>query len=195
MPVRLFRNRPYQGKKMKFYGVCHEHPELSLNEGPGPTIVISDVHIAHVGYLIESIRQKRFFRNYDLVQRDKVQYPERRLQKHFLMRDNVILAGYIMQQNGGQVTEQVRQLCEATVSLYQEYFLGKPGFIGVDSMHYYSHALKILGRGIDCYFDVGAMPAGSGKENAIRFASQEDFLADLNQKAKSCVGELQHEYW
>jgi glycosyltransferase involved in cell wall biosynthesis len=189
MPVRFFRRAPYQGKTMRWFGMIHEHPELGLNEGPGPTIIISDCHLAHVGYLTESIRRARFARNLPMLQRDIEAYPERLLQKHFIMRDNMLLVMYELQQNGGKVTDQIRARAEETIALYRQYFLGKPGYLNVDSLQYYSQAVGVLGRGFEVAFQIAA-----GKDSAnpngtekYRYDTREDFETDIMRRAREVV--------
>ena len=190
MPVRLFRNAPIDGIPMQFYGMIHEHPERGLNKGPGPIIVLADAHIAHVGYLTESVRQKRFWRNYPLLQRDIEKYPERLLQKHFICRDNMLLAGYRLAQGAGQNDAEIVRLCNETVDLYRKYFLGKPGYVNVDSIQYYSQALQLLGIGVDVTFDIAAGRDGHGAKmngSSLRFANQEDLMAEINWRAEQAV--------
>jgi len=48
-PCRIFRNN----KGIRFYGYVHEHPETVINQGPGPTIELSDVErCRHCSYRI-----------------------------------------------------------------------------------------------------------------------------------------------
>lgn len=190
MPVRLFRRAPYQGKSMRWFGMIHEHPELTLNEGPGPIVVVNDVHIAHMGYLVESGRKQRFFRNYPLLQKDIATYPERLLQKHFIMRDNMLLVGYEMSRNGQHRTENTDRLCRETIAIYRERFLGKGAYQNVDSVTYYSQALQILGEGVDVSFDIAAGRDGIGDRmngHTLRFASKDDLLKELQWRAETAV--------
>jgi glycosyltransferase involved in cell wall biosynthesis/SAM-dependent methyltransferase len=201
MPVRLFRRRPLGGKSMRWYGMIHEHPELALNEGPGHTVILSDVHIAHVGYLIESTRRQRFDRNYPLLQRDIVKYPERVLQKHFMCRDNMLLVMYEMQQNGGRVTPEVRRRCEETIDLYRRYFMGKPAYLGTDTLQYYSQACKLLGVGFEATLHVAAGKDGvaidgtNGAPRVYRFASREDFERELLHRAGEAAAPFASAWW
>lgn len=198
MPIRLFRRRPYKdGRQMKFYGAIHEHPELELNGGPGPIMVMADVHLAHVGYLIEGVRLRRFTRNYPLLKLDQERYPKRLLQKHFMMRDSMIMVNEALRSNGGVVDEAIEAKCREVIALHREYFLGKPSFTNSDSVSYYSEALKILGEGFDVVFQVDA-----DKENAVmngashyRFANQEEFMTELNMRAKAKTGQFDSKYW
>lgn len=197
MPVRLFRNRPHDGKHMRFWGMIHEHPELELNEGPGPVIVISDAHIAHVGYLTENVRRKRFARNYPLLQKDMEKYPDRLLQKHFIMRDEILLCQYELAQNGGVVTEEIKKRCRHVIELWRKYFRGQGRYFGVDSLQYYSQALQILGEGIDVAFQVAADKTNAKPNGAMhyRFANEEDFMAELQKRAHDAIAPYTAEHW
>lgn len=197
MPVRLFRRGLCQGKAMRWFGMIHEHPELGINEGPGQTIILSDVHIAHVGYLIESTRRERFSRNYPLLQRDIERYPERLLQKHFVMRDNMLLVMYEIQQNGGRPTEDIRRRCRETVELYRKHFLGRGGYLNTDSIQYYSQALQVLGEGFEAAFQIAA-----GKDQAnpdgvtrVRFATLEDMEKELAWRAREAAAPFADKWW
>ena len=95
-------------------------------------------------------------RNYPLLQKDIEKYPERLLQKHFIMRDHMLLCLYELQQNGGQVTEDIKRRAEETLALYRKYFSGKGHYANVDSLQYYSQAVKILGLGADVAFQLVA---------------------------------------
>lgn len=82
-PVKLFR----RSLGARFFGVVHEHPEVELNEGIGKVMRLPDVRIGHYGYTNEPTRRGRFARNYDLMVRDRKQYPERKLAKFLWLRD------------------------------------------------------------------------------------------------------------
>jgi hypothetical protein len=197
MPVRLFRRESVHGRA-RWFGMIHEHPEIELNKGPGPVIVLGDVNIAHVGYLIESGRQARFWRNKPMLDADILKYPDRLLQKHFICRDNMLLAGYILSMNGGRVDSTIRDLCEQTISIYRAHFLGRPQAVNVDSIIHYSEALQILGQGVDVRFDIAA-----GKDSQIaplsgqvvRYANTDDLIADVTAKAKESIGPFMADHW
>lgn len=193
LPVRLFRNN---GKE-KWVGLIHEHPEIEMNKGPGTTVVVGDVHIAHVGYLIEAGRQRRFQRNFPLLQADQKKYPERILQKHFIMRDLMLLCGYELRRNGGRMTDDLRGYAREVVALYRKYFLGKPHFTNNDPAIYYSEALGLLGEGFDTAFHivadkVDAKPNGSIK---LRFASLEDAKIELTKRLTEAAEPFENVYW
>ena len=193
LPVRLFRNN----KKLRFFGMIHEHPEEELNKGPGRTIVLSDVHIPHVGYLIESGRQDRFNRNWPMLQADIAKYPERLLQKHFIMRDEILLCTYELQQNGGQVTDVIRERAHRVIKIYREHFLGKGHFTNVDPIIYYSQAVTLLGTGFDTLLQVTADKIDA-KPNGVlkaRFASSDDFITEVTRRAKDAARPYESRYW
>lgn len=193
MPVRLFRNNG----KLKFFGMIHEHPEAELNKGPGLTITISDVHIPHVGYLIESGRQIRFHRNLPMLNADIAKYPDRLLQKHFIIRDHMLLCSYELQQNGGVVTEQIKARCEEVIRMYREHFLGKGHFTSVDPLSYYSQAASLLGIGFDTVFQVSADKVDAKPNGALkaRFASTEDFVVEMTRRVKDTARPFESRYW
>lgn len=195
MPVRLYRRAARDGKSMRHYGSIHEHPELSLNEGPGPIVVLSDIHIAHIGYLDEEGRQRRYWRNLPLLQMDIAKNPDRLIQKHFICRDNCLMARYILSANGGQLTEQVRGLCEQTVELYRKHFMGKPGYVNINTLQYYSEALKFLGRGIDVEMNLIAEPPGKLNGGATRFENEEDLRAEIDWRVRDAVTPLMGKYY
>src|SRR3990167_1135395 len=101
LPVRLFRAKPWNdGRRLRWFGKIHEHVEFAVNEGPGMTLILQDPSIAHIGYLTERVRTERFGRNYPLMRKDEIAYPNRLLQKHLLMRDKMIEVNFMIRQTG-----------------------------------------------------------------------------------------------
>lgn len=187
MPVRLFRNPKYTGSGMRFFGMIHEHPETALNEGPGRTIVIRDTCLSHVGYLIETGRRQRFERNYPMLQEDIKKYPERKLQKHFVMRDHMLLVGYELQMNGGMITKEMRDRCWEVIKLWRDNFKGQGHFTNVDPITYYSHAVGVLGIGFDAVVGIETDKVQARPNGAMsaRFADADDFNAVVQSHAKA----------
>lgn len=179
------------------HNCIHEHPELGLNEGPGQTIILADVHIAHVGYLIESGRRRRFERNYPLLQRDMAKYPDRVLQKHFIMRDNMLLCTYDLQQNGGKVTPEIHQRCRQTIELYRKHFLGLGNYLQTDSVQYYSQALQMLGEGFEMAFQLAASKdvAQLNGVTRVRFASLEEAEKEIGFRVRDAAGQVANPSW
>ena len=145
LPVRLFRN--FEGTR--FFGVCHEHPEKSLNEGIGLAMVLEDTWIAHDGYLTENVRRNRFLRNIGLVQRDREKYPTRILGHFLWLRDLIHMCRYTMETNGNAPSPQILAWCREAQTLFEAQYLDKlddpmcPEAIG-----YYSEANRLLGQGV-----------------------------------------------
>lgn len=180
----------------------HEHPELELNAGPGDVLVLPDVHIAHIGYLDESIRKDRFRRNTPLLIADQKRYPERLLQKHFMMRDNMLLVGYELSQSNGRMTSRAKALAEETIELYQKYFLGKQRYASIDSLQYYTQALQVLGQGIDVAFHIATARDGIGdtingavSPTVARFADIDEAKIELNYLLDQKLQPFKVEMW
>jgi hypothetical protein len=195
-PCRIFRKRPHQGRALRFWGTIHEHPEFGINEGFGSSIALPDVHIAHVGYLSAGVRHARVARNWPLLELDRERYPERLLQKHFIMRDNMYLVQHALQQNGGRLDDEIRGRCRETIQVYQEHFLGKTTYVECDSLQYYSDALTILGEGFEAVYQVAAdkLEAKANGARRYRFASAADFQAEL-KRAASGAERFESEWW
>ena len=83
-----------------------------------------------------------------MLNKDVEENPDRLLQKHFLMRDNMLLASYELQQNGGQVTESVIKRCVEVVNLYDKYLKGDKRLAHIDSLQWYTQANEILNQGL-----------------------------------------------
>jgi glycosyltransferase involved in cell wall biosynthesis/2-polyprenyl-3-methyl-5-hydroxy-6-metoxy-1,4-benzoquinol methylase len=186
LPVRLFRRVHHDGVRPRFFGSIHEHPERALNEGPGPVIVLSDVSIGHPGYYHETIRRERFQRNVPLLELDTRRNPKRLLQQHFLARDNVIRANHTLQANGGVMTPEIRGWLEDTVAIFRRHFLGQTTYTGIDTITYYSQALRLLNEGFEVAFDIAmekdGVKFGTGTPKQYRFASVGDLKTELGRE-------------
>tara|TARA_Y100000310_G_scaffold78084_1_gene74718 strand:+ start:8231 stop:11128 length:2898 start_codon:yes stop_codon:yes gene_type:complete len=191
VPTRLFRNRKYEDQDIKFFGMVHEHPETGINKGVGNVIVLTDVHIAHVGYLVESGRKARFYRNYPLMLESDKKYPDRILNKFFLMRDKMILSNYELQRNGGVMTEAVKEQCQEVIDIYREYFSGKGTYMGADAIEYYSEACRMLKIGAEVVVVVNSVPANDPnfrpETKIYRFADLDDLNKELDLKAEQAM--------
>lgn len=81
-PARLIRtDRGY-----KCHGHIHEHFEVPEG-GPGRCILLPDVDIGHPGYVNESVRQGRFFRNFPFLEWEHEEGGDRKLHKFLWFRD------------------------------------------------------------------------------------------------------------
>ena len=195
LPVRLFR----RNGKMRFFGMIHEHPEEGLNEGPGHIVVTSDIHIAHVGYLDEPTRRERFARNTPLMIKDREKYPDRLLQKFFIMRDDVLMARYLAEANGGRLTAEAHGMLQEVKDLYRKHFAGGCKYMGVEPMPYYTEALAMLGEGVEVTFDVSAQRDGIGDQlnggTRMRFATLDEAKVELSNRLEQKIEPLMKEHW
>lgn len=202
LPARLIRNRPIfvrEGlcQKPRFFGLVHEHPEVDMNEGCGRVVMLGEVGIGHVGYIEGNARHGRFLRNRPMLLRDCERYPTRRLQKHLMIRDNTILAGKILQENGGFVDSQVEKLLLEVIELYRTHYIGKPSKPNVDAFPYYSYACRTLNLGFDATIELATAKEGSAElgPTAFRFASQEDFIAEVTGRIKAQTSAYDDPWW
>lgn len=182
MPMRLFRS----DKGIRFFGICHEHPELALNQGVGQGVVLADAWIAHDGYLTEKIRRERFLRNIDLVMRDREAYPERVLGHFLMLRDFLHLCRYRSEQRNGQgMDEQMAGWARSAVALFEEkYLTDVKNPMTPDALSYYSEANRLLGQGkaIKFMFAVENQPP---KEILAQFRTSDharDFMGALTKE-------------
>ena len=187
LPVRLFRRAWLDGKPtgIRFFGVVHEHPEVAINCSVGQSVVLSDVHIAHDGYLTESIRRGRFDRNLVLMFRDRQKYPERMLGRFLMIRDWCHLARYSAQNGAGG---DVGAYLEAAIEAYQKHFLGRTHTFALDGLQYYNEALQALGRGFDV--KVSLMLAGPNGPQQFDYAGRVASKDDLLQMVGKSTEEL-----
>lgn len=194
IPVRLFR----RNSGARFFGMIHEHPEREINQGVGHVVVLTDVHIAHVGYLAESGRKLRFARNLPLLHADREKYPERLLQKVFVMRDNMIQVGYMLTMTRGQLTQQMIDMCHETCQIYRDHFLGKSIQVSTDPSEYYWQAMKILGEGFEVEINLAADKNDAklnGGAKKYRFRDKDEMDKTLLAMAGNAAGRFLDPYW
>ena len=135
-PARLFRNH----KGFSFFGLIHEHPEKGLNGGLGRAVKITDTAIIHQGYLNEDIRRQRFVRNWPLLQRDRVKYPNRPLGQMLWLRDLAHLMRYRLEQN-----QQPADLARRIISFWHDTFAPTASLqLMLEALPYYSEAVQYL---------------------------------------------------
>jgi glycosyltransferase involved in cell wall biosynthesis/SAM-dependent methyltransferase len=197
-PVRLFRRVRHDGKKMQWYGMIHEHPETALNEGPGVVITLGDVWIPHVGYLSERIRRGRFDRNLPLLAKDMEKYPDRLLQKHFIIRDKMMMNMHELQRTGNKITPAIKQRCEEVIEMYRKHFRGKETYSGVNTLQYYSQACDILGLGAAVGFQIAAAREGMPPLNGAkvyRFATMEDLESEMLRLTRETASQYMDTMW
>lgn len=203
-PVRLFRKIGNDGRGIRWFGMIHEHPEKKLNEGPGPTIGLSDVHVAHVGYLKEEIRKARFFRNNPLLGLDVAKYPKRNIQKYFLTRDWMLEVNHILSQTGGVPNDRVKQLCLMVVEVWRKHLRCAPTQYSSDPIEWYNAANDVLaqmgvapGVVVKWGFESskGVLNGGAPPLKMVRFATIEDAEIEIAHRLKESLQPHKQEWW
>lgn len=201
MPCRLFRTRARaeDGKKLRFVGMIHEHPEYGVNEGPGLSIVAGSFKLAHVGYITEGQRQGRFMRNWPLLQMDIARYPDRKLQKLFILREWTTLVRHQVTQSQGRISPEQRAKMEEMVALWRSEFRGKADLISIKALEFYSVAVTLLGRGVAATLSVNASPEGAPPPLAppmsARFDTEEDLRDTLTALGQSVSQSFFSKVW
>jgi glycosyltransferase involved in cell wall biosynthesis/2-polyprenyl-3-methyl-5-hydroxy-6-metoxy-1,4-benzoquinol methylase len=142
LPVRLFRNH----KGIKFFGKVHEHPEKKLNEGVGFALPAANVCISHNSYEDENIRRGRFYRNFDLLVKDRVATPERKLGKFLWVRDLAQMCQFEIEQ-GIPINEEMLERAEQGIKLWKEMLDDNGLRMAIDALPYYSTLCRIKGGG------------------------------------------------
>ena len=208
-PVRLFRRLPdgtapglfpygehswptfHPGLRARFAGVIHEHPGGAplYYEGISPVVVLSDVRIAHNGYLTEAVRRARFVRNWPLMVADRQKYPPRRLGIFLWLRDLVHHMRYQLERNGGRPTPYAVELAEWAQTIFRDSFLESNDPFSLDALGYYSAAMQMLGQGQDVQLGIQSRkPEITGEEQrdlqiSGRVANKAEFMRLLAAKA------------
>lgn len=185
MPCRVFRNH----LGVRFFGVVHEHPELSLNEGIGHVIVLPDVQIAHHGYATEDIRRGRFSRNLNLLVRDRKENPDRILGKYLWIRDLAQLCQYEIQA-GNYDPRTMEFRARDGIKLWRELVSDNHLRLAVEALPFYSDLCRLAGDGVDYGFKVGASKYNGGVHMDLEpeiqghFAGFDDAILFMNAIAR-----------
>ena len=110
-PSRIFRNN----KGIRFFGIVHEHPEKAINKGAGRTFLLADKQgvIMHNAYDTEETRRRRFIRNFPLMERDRIENPERKLGMFLWIRDLAHRNRFEFEQTGAVSPEMLKRAREA----------------------------------------------------------------------------------
>lgn len=167
LPSRAFRT----DKGIRFLGCVHEHPEKGENEGVGAAMLIGEVSIAHHGYYTEPIRRARFQRNFALMQRDRQTNPKRKLGKFLWIRDLSHMMTFVAEQTRGNVTSDMQQWAREAITLFEDILKDGDIKIILDSLQYYSNAVRVLGGGVEMAFKMDAQrgaEAGTHRAQEIR---------------------------
>lgn len=194
LPCRLFRNRI----GIKFFGKVHEHPELKMNDGLGPVMLLPSVEIVHHGYHDEDVRRKRFSRNLPLLARDRKENPDRILGKFLWLRDLAQSCQYEIE--AGRLNKgAVHARAEEGIKLWLDLLDSKNYRLVLDALPYYSTLVMLRGGGIDFSFAVNASWAGEAKLSGVpqvegHFADKAHALALMNALAADKLPEIERRY-
>ncbi len=161
-PVRLFR----RGDDIQFYGCIHEQPQQGHCNGEiQPCFLISDVQLAHTGYLHEAIRRdKAIRRNLPLLVRDQQMFPDRELHQLLVLRDFSNLAVWSRQQAGGAMTEQYREYSAKVVGLFEKHFLDPSHRFHDLARPFYHSALDGVAGALEVEVTIAGAPGGLGPQ-------------------------------
>lgn len=181
LPCRLFRNH----LGIQFFGKVHEHPEIKMNEGLGPVMLLPGVDIVHHGYHDEGVRRRRFDRNLPLLKRDRLENPERILGKFLWLRDLAQTCQYESESRTG-LRAVFEQRAAEGVKLWEELLDTKNYRLVLDALPYYSQLAAIRGHGFEFSFSLDASKHGrasSETTNTIRgyFDSKEHALRLMSE--------------
>jgi hypothetical protein len=138
------------------------------------------------------VRRKRYERNIGLLEWDRAVNPDRNLGKMLEVRDRLQAARYIMEMNGGQLTNEVVALCQRAISVFQTECLDSTEVDVLEGLKYYSGALELLGnQGIQATFALDVHKNGANRHPGLstyRFANKDDFkkfmMAQIDQKCR-----------
>ncbi len=189
VPVRLFRNH----RRIRFFGCVHEHPEFALNEGVRPSVILSDVHIVHDGYVTEAIRRGRFVRNLPLLLKDRKRHPERRLGLVFLERDYVHLARYELERTRGVLTGRAEEYLRRAAAIHRAHFASPDDSLHRYSLPLYQSALELLGEGFAVEYALSVEGGGAQTPTRLRFADEAEARAFLAWELRRLLEEGKQE--
>jgi glycosyltransferase involved in cell wall biosynthesis len=187
-PARIYRNNG----KFKFFGKVHEHAELGFNGGPGAVMMLNSIDIGHIGYVNEGVRRDRFSRNFPLLKWDRKVYPDRRIGKFLWFRDLFHQMQWCAEQNK---IDEARHLAQEAVDFFKA---SKDEFLYIGSgpqtsLHYYSEANRLLGRGH--HVKVNLEMEGMNAEYQGLFDSSQEAFEIAERAVKEQIEKRASGYW
>lgn len=146
-PVRVFRT----GHGVQFFGMVHEQPGLSLNDGVIPTLMMESCMLLHLGYETPDVRvNKMLYRNLDLLMAEihgEGPHPPRDLAWVLAMRDAVnltVIDGY----DGHELNRKGMVWLAQAMKMYTDRFTDASHPLHHLAYTYYQQALTASGVGI-----------------------------------------------
>lgn len=145
-PCRLFRNN----RGVRFYGLVHEHPEGTPGKAIEYSTIRHDVKFLHAGYVDETVRRERYFRNLPLLIRDIQESPDRLLNRFLWLRDIAQGLMFEHEQTQGHILEGHVERAKEGIDVWNK-MLEHPDMLrmAIDSIPYLSHCVMTLGEGFD----------------------------------------------
>jgi 2-polyprenyl-3-methyl-5-hydroxy-6-metoxy-1,4-benzoquinol methylase/glycosyltransferase involved in cell wall biosynthesis len=168
-PTRLFKRVP----EIAFYGCIHEQPQQDDCNGLiRPCMEVTDVGIAHTGYLTEAIRRDKCInRNLPLLKRDQQMFPDRTLGKLLVMRDYTNFALWESERTRGQLTEKGKHYRSQAIGIFERYFADPAHLYHALARPFYEACLEKVEGAIQVECGFAAKQQGLGDEHAtaVRF--------------------------
>jgi hypothetical protein len=168
-PTRLFKRVP----EIAFYGCVHEQPQQGDCNGLiSPCMEVTDVGIAHTGYLTEAIRRDKCInRNLPLLKRDQALFPDRTLGKLLVMRDYTNFALWELERARGQLTEKGKHYRTQAIGIFEKYFADPAHLYHALARPFYEACLeKVEGAlQVECGFAAKQQGLGDERLTPVRF--------------------------
>lgn len=180
-PSRLFRNRI----GVRFFGVVHEHPELVYNEGAGKMFLLppNTGCLMHNAYDTEATRRRRFIRNFGLMERDRKEFPDRKLGQFLWIRDLAHMNRFEYEQIG-RPTQQMLDRAREAVDLWRSILPTSPSRMASESMQYITECVNMLtnGGGYEFRMALDLSTRGVGDSINHQVPLQESFSGKVETK-------------
>lgn len=193
-PVRLFR----RDSGCRFIGRIHEHPEVDFNKGPGNVCILGGMPaIWHMGYETNQVRAARFMRNRPMVERDRIDYPQRALGIYLDARDHIMLMNEMLARTQGKINDAAQEYARRALQLCKDYDASDIFLAGISTEQFKTDALRVLGQGFDATVVVRLNRDGIGDpgQHPQRFENEESLRAFIDKQIKSKIEKLNGSYW
>jgi hypothetical protein len=185
LPPRVFRN----GQGIQFYGYIHEMPGRGLNEPIADQFVPPGVRILHTGYATLAMRTARTDRNWEIIQRELQECPDRDFIFYYWAREIVRLASLELARTF-TLTAETRRDLEAVLTVHNNRLKDSLPTIAQLGVGVEQEALRLLGdRGLECEYAItmqgSNLTAAAGQPHRRRFQTRDDcrrfFAAEVDK--------------
>lgn len=164
IPARVFR----KGRDIRFYGCIHEQPQMGhVNGDITPLLRLTDVQIAHTGYLHEALRRHKVVtRNLPLLIRDRQEFPDRELGALLVLREHVNLGTWELERTRGAMTPTIQHHFAQAVGIYEQSFADTTNKYHGLAQPFYEQALRMVSGSIEIEIGVACGVGGLGDAHA-----------------------------